>query len=68
MALIGAGVGIGLLPRCPGGPPPRGLAPPGHPDARRTLSLVWLQDAYLSTAARDFRDLLRTAFTARELP
>jgi DNA-binding transcriptional LysR family regulator len=57
--LIGAGVGVGLLPdisrRLATHPPVAWL----HLDAagcRRTLSLVWRRDAYLSAAARHFRD------------
>jgi DNA-binding transcriptional LysR family regulator len=56
--LISAGVGIGLLPelgRQVPDPPVAWL----HLDAsgcRRTLSIVWRRDAYLSAAARGFRD------------
>jgi DNA-binding transcriptional LysR family regulator len=68
--LISAGVGIGLLPamaRQSTRPPigwlhldaPSHLDAQGNLDARgcqRTLSIAWRRDAYLSTAARQFRD------------
>lgn len=62
--LISAGVGIGLLPAMArqSARPPIGwlhLDAPSHLDARgceRTLSIAWRRDAYLSTAARQFRD------------
>ncbi|WP_405485535.1 LysR family transcriptional regulator [Nocardia sp. NBC_00511] len=66
-ALIATGLGVGLLP---------GLARdyPGPPVAwlrldevycRRTLHLAWREDAYLSLAARRFRELAAASF-ARE--
>jgi DNA-binding transcriptional LysR family regulator len=56
--LISAGVGVGLLPAMAR----RALRPPiawlhlDAPDCQRTLRLAWRRDAYLSAAAREFRD------------
>jgi DNA-binding transcriptional LysR family regulator len=56
--LISAGVGIGLLPRLgrrvPD--PPVAWLHLDAPGCQRTLSIVWRRDAYLSAAARGFRD------------
>lgn len=69
--LISAGLGIGLLPgssRAATGHPPVGWLHINTPNCRRTLRLVWRQDAYLSIAARQFRDFaskqLRRSATA----
>ncbi|KOV95576.1 LysR family transcriptional regulator [Streptomyces sp. NRRL B-3648] len=59
--LIGAGLGIGLMPAVAR----RALGEDGlvswlrldAADCHRTLTLVWRKDAYLSPAARDFRRL-----------
>jgi DNA-binding transcriptional LysR family regulator len=62
--LISAGVGIGLLPRMgrqvPD--PPVGWLHLDAPGCRRTLSVVWRRDAYLSAAARGFRDVAVSHF------
>ncbi|MFC0599849.1 LysR family transcriptional regulator [Streptomyces palmae] len=60
--LVSAGLGIGLLPAmsrqaAPTAAPVRWLRLDA-PDCVRTLTLVWHADAYLSTAARRFRDLV----------
>ncbi len=56
--LISAGVGIGLLPsmgrQVPD--PPVAWLHLDAPGCERTLSVVWRRDAYLSAAARGFRD------------
>jgi DNA-binding transcriptional LysR family regulator len=63
--LVSAGVGIGLLPamaRHTARPPVSWL----HLDApgcQRTLRIAWRRDAYLSTAARQFRDFAVSHFT-----
>jgi DNA-binding transcriptional LysR family regulator len=56
-ALISAGVGIGLLPavaRKTAEHPRVAWLHLDAPGGRRTLSLVWRSDAYLSAAARAF--------------
>jgi DNA-binding transcriptional LysR family regulator len=56
-ALISAGVGVGLLPavaRRAAESPPVAWLHLDAPGCRRTLSLVWRADAYLSAAARAF--------------
>ncbi|WP_225821186.1 LysR family transcriptional regulator [Streptomyces naphthomycinicus] len=63
--LIGAGLGVGLMPavalRALGtGGPVAWLRLDGA-DCHRTLTLVWRKGAYLSPAARDFRRLARAA-------
>ena len=53
--LISAGVGVGLMPavaRRLAADPPVGWLHLDAPGCRRTLSLVWRADAYLSAAAR----------------
>ncbi|MFE3193401.1 LysR family transcriptional regulator [Nocardia sp. NPDC059240] len=68
-SLIATGFGIGLLPamaRYYAGPPVAWL----HLDdvyCRRTLQLVWRTDAYLSLAARRFRELAAESFTPERL-
>jgi DNA-binding transcriptional LysR family regulator len=56
--LISAGVGIGLLPRLgrQAPHPPVAWLHLDAPGCERTLSVVWRRDAYLSAAARGFRD------------
>ncbi|MGW2489221.1 LysR family transcriptional regulator [Streptomyces sp. NPDC001606] len=64
--LIGAGLGIGLMPAVAR----RALGDDGHvgwlhldaPDCHRTLTLVWRRHAYLSPAAQDFRRLATERF------
>jgi DNA-binding transcriptional LysR family regulator len=62
--LISAGVGVGLLPelgrRVPD--PPVAWLHLDAPGCRRTLSVVWRRDAYLSAAARGFRDFAVSHF------
>ncbi|MFI1972147.1 LysR family transcriptional regulator [Streptomyces cinnamoneus] len=59
--LIGAGLGIGLLPavarRTLGDRSPVAWLRLDAADCHRTLTLVWREDAYLSPAAQDFRRL-----------
>ncbi|MFH8572433.1 LysR family transcriptional regulator [Streptomyces sp. NPDC017993] len=59
--LIGAGLGIGLMPsvarRALGERSPVAWLRLDAADCHRTLTLVWRQDAYLSPAAMDFRRL-----------
>ncbi|WP_030882338.1 LysR family transcriptional regulator [Streptomyces sp. NRRL S-1868] len=59
--LIGAGVGIGLMPavarRSLGEHGPVSWLRLDAADCHRTLTLVWRRDAYLSPAAREFRRL-----------
>jgi DNA-binding transcriptional LysR family regulator len=59
--LIGAGVGIGLMPavarRALGEDGPVRWLRVDAPDCHRALTLVWRRNAYLSPAARDFRRL-----------
>jgi DNA-binding transcriptional LysR family regulator len=58
--LISAGLGIGLLPessRQSTTHPPVAWLRLNTRDARRTLTLAWRTDTYLSTAAQHFRDL-----------
>ncbi|WP_406155139.1 LysR family transcriptional regulator [Streptomyces sp. NBC_01023] len=59
--LIGAGVGIGLMPavarRALAGRVPVAWLRLDAADCHRELTLVWRQDAYLSPAALDFRRL-----------
>jgi DNA-binding transcriptional LysR family regulator len=68
--LISAGVGVGLLPRMGRqvpDPPVAWL----HLDAsgcRRTLSIGWRRDAYLSAAARGFRDFAIEHFRRQPAP
>ena len=57
--LISDGLGIGLLPaiaRETAGEPTVAWMRVEAADCQRTLSLVWRRDAYLSLAAREFRD------------
>jgi DNA-binding transcriptional LysR family regulator len=56
--LISAGVGVGLLPAMARrtGRPPIAWLHLDAPGCQRTLSIAWRRDAYLSTAARQFRD------------
>lgn len=68
--LIGAGVGIGLMPTIAR----RALGERGQvtwlrldaPDCHRTLTLVWRRHAYLSPAALDFRRLAVDRFMLDE--
>jgi DNA-binding transcriptional LysR family regulator len=58
-ALIAAGLGAGLLPSASQRHSPRHAVAWLHldvPDCRRRLRLVWRRGAYLSAAARAFRD------------
>jgi DNA-binding transcriptional LysR family regulator len=68
--LISAGVGVGLLPRMgrqvPD--PPVAWLHLDAPGCRRTLSVVWRRDAYLSAAARGFRDFAINHFRRRPAP
>lgn len=61
--LIGAGVGIGLMPavarRSLGEHGPVAWLRLDAEDCHRTLTLVWRTEGYLSPAARDFRRLAR---------
>lgn len=61
--LIGAGLGIGLMPavarRALGERRQVSWLRLDAADCHRTLTLVWRQDAYLSPAALDFRRLVR---------
>jgi DNA-binding transcriptional LysR family regulator len=66
--LIGAGVGIGLLPavaRRAASDPPVAWVHLQADGCRRTLSIVWREDAYLSAAARSFRDFAIGHFHGR---
>jgi DNA-binding transcriptional LysR family regulator len=56
--LISAGVGVGLLPEMARSAPDPPIAwlHLDAPGCRRRLSLAWREDAYLSAAARTFRD------------
>ncbi|MFC8670418.1 LysR family transcriptional regulator [Streptomyces sp. NPDC057199] len=58
--LISAGLGIGLIPAMSraGTYPTVALLSLTSPDSCRTLRLVWRKDAYLSAAARRFRDFV----------
>ncbi|MFE7118210.1 LysR family transcriptional regulator [Streptomyces sp. NPDC057654] len=59
-ALVGAGLGIGLVPamsRGAFGHVPVAILRIDAPRCDRTLSLVWRHDTYLCTAARKFRAL-----------
>lgn len=59
-ALISAGLGIGLLPessRQGATHPPVAWLHLNTRHARRTLTLAWRTDAYLSTAAQHFREI-----------
>jgi DNA-binding transcriptional LysR family regulator len=63
--LVSAGVGIGLLPalaRRASPHPPVAWLQLDAPGCRRTLSIVWRRDTYLSTAARRFRDAAASHF------
>jgi DNA-binding transcriptional LysR family regulator len=62
--LISAGVGIGLLPRLgrQAPHPPVAWLHLDAPGCQRTLSVVWRRDAYLSAAARGFRDFAVSHF------
>jgi DNA-binding transcriptional LysR family regulator len=62
--LISAGVGIGLLPRMgrQAPDPPVAWLHLDAPGCQRTLSIVWRRDAYLSAAARGFRDVAVSHF------
>ncbi|MCC3775756.1 LysR family transcriptional regulator [Streptomyces sp. UNOB3_S3] len=59
--LIGAGLGLGLMPAVArqtlGGHSPVAWLRLDATDCHRTLTLVWRRDAYLSPAAEDFRRL-----------
>lgn len=58
--LISLGLGVGLLPaiaRRTTGHPAVGWLRLDVPDCRRTLRLVWRDDAYLPEAARRFREI-----------
>ncbi|MGK4585631.1 LysR family transcriptional regulator [Kitasatospora sp. HPMI-4] len=58
--LISAGLGIGLVPeisRLASSHAPVSWVRLDVPDCHRVLSLVWRRDGYLSTAARNFREL-----------
>lgn len=60
LELISAGLGVGLGPAGARTAPtqtPVAWLPVDAPDCHRVLSVVWRQDAYLSTAARHLRDL-----------
>lgn len=66
--LIGAGLGVGLVPamsRSAAGRTPVALLHLDHPDAVRTLTAVWRDDAYHSVAARR---LIAQAIDHFELP
>ena len=66
--LISAGVGVGLLPavaRRVAPEPPVAWLRLQAPDCRRTLSVVWRRDRYLSAAARAFRDFAVAYFRER---
>ena len=65
--LISAGVGIGLLPAMARrtARPPIGWLHLDEPGCQRTLSMAWRRDAYLSAAARQFRDFAVGYFAAR---
>ncbi|MEU7144367.1 LysR family transcriptional regulator [Nocardia sp. NPDC046473] len=59
--LVGAGLGIGLIPamsRRVAAYPAVGWARLSSPDSYRTLRIVWRDDAYLSHAAQHFRDMI----------
>lgn len=68
--LIGAGVGIGLMPtialRALGEHSPVTWTRLDSPDCHRTLTLVWRQQAHLSPAALDFRRLAVERFMLDE--
>jgi DNA-binding transcriptional LysR family regulator len=58
--LIGAGLGVGLIPTMSRRAAPHAPVALLHveaPNCVRTLTLVWRDDAFLSTAAQRFRDL-----------
>jgi DNA-binding transcriptional LysR family regulator len=65
--LISAGVGVGLLPAMArrAAQPPIGWLHVNDPDCQRTLRIAWRRDAYLSTAARRFRDFAVSHFARR---
>ncbi|MEC4017546.1 LysR family transcriptional regulator [Streptomyces sp. H27-D2] len=61
--LISAGLGVGLIPamsRQAATHAPVAWLHLDAPDCYRTLTLVWREDGYLSTAARQFRELATT--------
>ena len=62
--LISAGVGIGLLPAMARhtARPPVGWLHLDAPGCQRTLRIAWRRDAYLSAAARQFRDFAVSHF------
>jgi DNA-binding transcriptional LysR family regulator len=62
--LISAGVGVGLLPAMARrtARPPVGWLHLDAPGCQRTLRIAWRRDAYLSTAARQFRDFAVSHF------
>jgi DNA-binding transcriptional LysR family regulator len=63
--LIGAGLGIGLLPviaRETASEPVVAWTRVQASGCRRTVSLVWRRDAYLSLAAQHFRDMVINRF------
>ena len=62
--LISAGVGVGLLPAMARrtARPPIAWLHLDAPGCQRTLSIAWRRDAYLSTAARQFRDFAVSHF------
>ena len=65
--LIGAGLGIGLVPAMARAAEPRTTAVAvrlDHPDCFRTLSLVWREDAYSSLATRALREHAIAFFAA----
>lgn len=68
--LISAGVGIGLLPAMArqSARPPISWLHLDEPGCQRTLSLAWRRDAYLSAAARQFRDFAVSHFARRPVP
>jgi DNA-binding transcriptional LysR family regulator len=66
--LISAGVGIGLLPavsRRLAAHPPVAWLRLKAPECRRTLSVVWRNDTYVSAAARHFREFTIDHFHRR---
>jgi DNA-binding transcriptional LysR family regulator len=65
--LISAGAGVGLLPAMARrtARPPIAWLHLDAPGCQRTLSIAWRRDAYLSTAAQQFRDFAAGYFAGQ---
>lgn len=58
--LVQAGLGVALVPACKGDDPPQySLLPIEDPGCRRTFTLAWCEQRYMSEAVQTFKDFLQ---------